>query len=184
MEFLVTNFRRPALLTQKFSFNRSGRYMPVPNSPELDSFDIAILKVVQCCNTTPLRLIGESVNLSPAAVQRRIRRMEEAGVIIRNVAIVDPERVAKPITLIVEVHAKETNTAAATALKKAFSGPEVQQCYYVTGEADFVLVMNVSTMTEYEALACRLFDENDNIKWYRTTVAMSRVKVGLEVRLD
>jgi Lrp/AsnC family leucine-responsive transcriptional regulator len=97
--------------------------------------------------------------------------------------VVDPERVAKPITVIVEVHAERTNTAAMVALKKALSGPEVQQCYYVTGEADFVLILNVATMTEYEALARRMFDDNDNIKWYRTAVVLNRVKVGLEVPL-
>ena len=150
---------------------------------ELDTFDIAILNAVQRCYTTPLRVIGEQVNLSTAAVQRRIKRMEEAGVIVGNVAVVDPERVAKPITVIVEVHAERTNTAAMVALKKALSGPEVQQCYYVTGEADFVLILNVATMTEYEALARRMFDDNDNIKWYRTAVVLNRVKVGLEVSL-
>ncbi|CAJ0722343.1 MULTISPECIES: Lrp/AsnC family transcriptional regulator [Ralstonia] len=158
--------------------------MAPPKSLELDAFDIAILNAVQRCYTTPLRVIGEQVNLSTAAVQRRIKRMEEAGVIVGNVAVVDPERVGKPITGIVEVHAERTNTAAVAALKKALSGPEVQQCYYVTGEADFVLILNVATMTEYEALARRLFDDNDNIKWYHTAVVLNRVKVGLEVPLD
>ncbi|MZQ21805.1 AsnC family transcriptional regulator, partial [Escherichia coli] len=48
---------------------------------------------------------------------------------------------------------------------------------------DFVLILNVATMTEYEALARRLFDDNDNIKWYHTAVVLNRVKVGLEVPL-
>lgn len=168
--------------TQKFLAQSPA--MASQKSLELDAFDIAILNAVQRCYTTPLRVIGEEVNLSTAAVQRRIKRMEEAGVIVGNVAVVDPERVGKPITVIVEVHAERTNTAAVAALKKALSGPEVQQCYYVTGEADFVLILNVATMTEYEALARRLFDDNDNIKWYHTAVVLNRVKVGLEVPLD
>jgi len=58
---------------------------------------------------------------------------------------------------------------------------EVQQCYYVTGEADFVLVVVVASMADYESLARRLFFGNHNVKRFRTFVAMDRVKVGLEV---
>ena len=158
--------------------------MAPPKSLELDAFDFAILNAVQRCYTTPLRVIGEQVNLSTAAVQRRIRRMEEAGDIVGNVAVVDPERVGKPITGIVEVHAERTNTAAVAALKKALSGPEVQQCYYVTGELDFVLILAVRNMDQYNALTRELFFANNNVKRFKTLVSMSRVKVGLEVPVE
>ncbi|TGR95743.1 Lrp/AsnC family transcriptional regulator, partial [Mesorhizobium sp. M2E.F.Ca.ET.209.01.1.1] len=59
--------------------------------------------------------------------------------------------------------------------------PQVQQCYYVTGEADFILVVTVATMADYETLTRRLFFANNNVKRFRTFVAMDRVKVGLEV---
>ena len=123
------------------------------------------------------------MHLSTAAVQRRIRRMEDLGVISANVAVVDPDRVGQVITLLVEVHADRAQTADLDALKASFSGPEVQQCYYVTGEGDFMLVINVSSMTEYEVLANRLFHNNPGVKWFRTVVVMGRVKVGLAVRL-
>ena len=66
-------------------------------------------------------------------------------------------------------------------MKVQLSGPEVQQCYYVTGDADFMLVITVATMAEYEALARRLFDDNKNVKWFRTIVVMDRVKAGMTV---
>jgi DNA-binding Lrp family transcriptional regulator len=56
---------------------------------------------------------------------------------------------------------------------------EIQQCYYVTGKADFVLV--VPSMADYEALTRRLFFGNNNVKRFRTFVAMDRIKVGLSV---
>jgi len=62
-----------------------------------------------------------------------------------------------------------------------FSCPEVQQCYYVTDDFDFMLVLTVSCMAEYENLAQRLFRDNRNITWFHTTVVMDRVKVGLSV---
>ncbi|ASY69280.1 Lrp/AsnC family transcriptional regulator [Sinorhizobium fredii] len=156
-------------------------------SPEiaLDSFDLAILKILQRDNATPQRTIGDAVNLSAPAVQRRIKRMEEAGVIAGNCAIVDPAKVGQPITIFVEVEVVSETAELIDAAKAEFSGtPEVQQCYYVTGEADFILVIVVATMADYEALTRRLFFGNNNVKKFRTFVAMDRVKVGLTVPLE
>ena len=159
--------------------------VPKPSSSiTLDSFDLAILNILQRDNTTPQRVIGDAVNLSAPAVQRRIRRMEEAGVIQANVAVVDPTQVGQPITIFVEVEVISETAELIDAAKREFAAVlEVQQCYYVTGEADFVLVILVPTMTAYEALTRRLFFGNNNVKRFRTFVAMDRVKVGWTVPL-
>lgn len=151
----------------------------------LDAFDLAILEIVQRDNATPQRAIGEAVNLSAPAVQRRIRRMEDAGVIRANVAVIEPEAVGKSITIFTEVEIISETAELIDAAKRDFaSAPEVQQCYYVTGETDFVLVILVASMAHYEALTKRLFFQNNNVKRFRTFVAMDRVKVGLSVPLD
>jgi len=148
----------------------------------LDSFDLAILAILQRDNGTTQRAIGEAVNLSAPAVQRRIRRMEETGVIQGNVAIIAPEKVGRAITLIVDVELESERTELIDAAKHSFAqAPEVQQCYFVTGQADFVLILTVATMADYEALARRLFHSNENVKRFRTLVTMDRVKVGLEL---
>ncbi|OAP42753.1 AsnC family transcriptional regulator [Sinorhizobium glycinis] len=150
----------------------------------LDSFDLAILTILQNDNATPQRMIGEAVNLSAPAVQRRIKRMEQAGVIQANCAIVDPAKVGQPITIFVEVEVISETAELIDAAKAEFSAtPEVQQCYYVTGEADFILVIVAATMADYEALTRRLFFGNSNVKKFRTFFAMDRVKVGLRVPL-
>nr|WP_239468556.1 Lrp/AsnC family transcriptional regulator [Microvirga arvi] len=151
-----------------------------PTSRQVDS-------TLQRDNTTPQRVIGEAVNLSAPAVQRRIRRMEEAEVIQANVAMIDPAQVGQPITIFVEVEVEVISETAELidAAKREFAAvPEVQQCYYVTGEADFVLVVVVPTMTAYETLTRRLFFGNNNVKRFRTFVSMDRVKVGLAVPLS
>lgn len=154
----------------------------VSSTAALDAFDLAILNILQKDNTTPQRTIGEAVNLSAPAVQRRIKRLEETGVIEANVAVVNPAKVGQPITIFVEVEVISETADLIDAAKKEFSTvPEVQQCYYVTGEADFILVIVVPTMTAYEALARRLFFGNNNVKKFRTFIAMDRVKVGLAV---
>lgn len=155
-----------------------------PDHVALDRFDLAILKVLQQDNKTPQRRIAEMVNLSAPAVQRRIRRMEDTGVIAANIAVVDPARVDHAITLFVEVEMESERAEMFDAAKRAFATtPEVQQCHYVTGEADFILVIVVKTMADYEALTRRLFFANNNVKRFRTFVSMDRVKVGLSVPL-
>jgi DNA-binding Lrp family transcriptional regulator len=150
----------------------------------LDLFDLAILKALQADNRVPQRLIAKAVGLSAPAVQRRIRRLEEDGVIQANVAVVDPSKVGQAITLLVAVEMESERRQALDAAKRSFaSAEEVQQCYYVTGEADFVLVITVPSMAAYEALTKRLFFANHNVKRFRTFVAMDRVKVGLTVPL-
>jgi DNA-binding Lrp family transcriptional regulator len=152
------------------------------SSADLDRFDLAILEILQRDNTTPQRVIGDAVHLSAAAVQRRIKRMQESGVIQANVAIVDPARVGRPITLVVEVEVESERIDLIDGVRASLaSAPEVQQCYYVTGEADFVLVITTETMNEYEALTRRLFFTNHNVKRFRTLVVMDRVKAGLGV---
>lgn len=146
----------------------------------LDDFDRKILAILQRDNMTPQRTIGEAVNLSAPAVQRRIKRLTEAGVIQANVAIVDPEAVGQSITIFVEIEVfSETAEQIESAKREFAKTPEIQQCYYVTGEADFILVITVPSMADYEALTRRVFFGNNNVKRFRTFVAMDRVKVGL-----
>ena len=148
----------------------------------LDDFDRKILALLQRDNLTPQRMIGEAVNLSAPAVQRRIKKMTEAGVIKANVAIVDPAALGHPITIFVEVEVISETAEQIEGAKREFAAtPEIQQCYYVTGEADFILLVVVPSMKEYESLTRRLFFGNNNVKRFRTFVAMDRIKAGLEV---
>jgi Lrp/AsnC family leucine-responsive transcriptional regulator len=150
----------------------------------LDRLDKSILEVLQRDNKIPQRKIAEMVNLSAPAVQRRIKRLEDTGVIQANIAVVDPAKIGPSITLFVQVEMESERTDLCESAKRSFAkAPEVQQCYYVTGEADFMLIVTVKTMNDYEALTRRLFFENSNVKHFRTFVAMDRVKVRMSVPL-
>jgi DNA-binding Lrp family transcriptional regulator len=151
-------------------------------SEQLDTFDLAILEILQRDNSIPLRTIGEAVHLSAAAVQRRIKRMRDSNVIVANIAVVDPARLGRAITSLVEVVVESERIDLIEGVRaNLLAAPEVQQCYYVTGEADFVVVVTVATMKEYEALTRRLFFSSQNVKRFRTLVVMDRVKIGLQV---
>lgn len=77
----------------------------------------------------------------------------------------------------------ETGELIDAAKREFASAAEVQRCYYVTEEADFVLVIMVPTMADYQALTRRLFFSNTNVKRFPTFVAVDSVKVGLSVPL-
>lgn len=154
----------------------------MPADHDLDRLDRSILKILQIDNRTPQREIAERVGLSAPAVQRRIKRMEDTKVIQRNVAIVSPAAVHQEITVIVEVEMNSELGALHDAARSAFlSAKEVQQAYYVTGDVDFILIVVLGTMEEYEMLTRRLFFGNHNVKRFRSYVAMERVKVGLDI---
>ena len=151
----------------------------------LDRFDLAILDILQADNTTPQRAIAQAVNLSAPAVQRRIQRLKDCGVIRANVAVLDPVKVGKPLTIVLEVHLDNERPDRTAPLRARIAAEDaVQQCYSVTGEADYLLVVNVASMADYEALTRRLFEGDDNIKRFRTSVALASLKTGLRVPLD
>ncbi|BBB62485.1 hypothetical protein UNDKW_4212 [Undibacterium sp. KW1] len=90
-----------------------------------------------------------------------------------------------PLTIVVEVEVENERMDLLDAMKAAFlSCPQVQQCYYVADECDFVLIFIVRDMAQYTELTRQLFFESNNVKRFKTLVAMSRVKTGLDVPMD
>lgn len=143
-------------------------------SVTLDAFDLAILDLLQQDNTMSQRDIAQAVHLSAPAVQRRIRRLRESGVIRNEVAVLDASRLGRPLTLTVEVHLHDEHPLRTAGLRsRIMAEPAIQQCYGITA----------STMAEYEALTERLFGGDDNIRRFRTSVALTCLKVGLHVPL-
>ena len=111
--------------------------------------------------------------------------MRETGVISADITVINREKVGRMITLFVEVKMDSEKIELIDQAKNSFrSAPEVQQCYYVTGETDFVLVIVTPSMYDYEQLTRRLFFSNKNIKSFRTIVTLDIVKEGLEIPLD
>ena len=95
---------------------------------------------------------------------------------------VDPVAVGYGLTVITEVEVENERLDLLDAMKRTFLAcPQVQQCYYVAGECDFVLIMTVKNMEQYTALTRTLFFDSNNVKRFKTLVSMSNLKVGLQV---
>lgn len=146
----------------------------------MDKTDCRILDALQKHNQIGMDRLGEMVGLSTSAAQRRVKRLRDSGVIAADVSVVDPAAIGRPMTFIVEVALERESASFFESFKRRMrKAPEVQQCYYVTGEGDFVLIITAADMTEYEAITSRLFLGDANVKRYRTSVVMNRVKVSL-----
>ncbi len=151
---------------------------------DLDSFDIAILAILQKDNLTPQRAIAERVNLSPAAVQRRIKRLLASGVIAANTAQLSPEAMGRPLTILIEVQlVNELDALTAGFRERVAAEDAVQQCYNVTGHIDYLLVVTATDIQEYQAIAQRLFEGDQNIQRFKTFIALGTLKRSLHLPL-
>lgn len=149
---------------------------------ELDRFDRLLLNLVQEDAGQTAAQLAERVGLSPSAVQRRLRQMRDEGVIVRDTAIVDPKKIGRPTFFIVSLQVERERPELLTQLREWLSAqPHVQQVFYVTGEADFVLVVTTPDTETYDALMSRMVSENPNVRKFTTNVALSVVKRGLTI---
>ena len=148
----------------------------------LDSFDVRLLNLLQTNNRQTAEQLGEQVGLSPSACQRRLTKLREDGVIEADISVISPESLGYNLMMIVEVTLEREHIAIVEQFKRAMRKThEVMQCYYVTGEADFVLIVTVRDMNHCDDFTKRFFFHNPQIRRFNTIVVMDRVKVGLKV---
>lgn len=150
-----------------------------------DAYDLKLLAEVQAQGNLSQSELAERVHLSTAAVSRRLKRMAADGVIQGYTAIVAPEALGYHQTIIANVEIDDERIDLIESVQRKFLAcPQVQQCYYVTGEWDFVLVCIVRDMEQYTELTRELFFDNPNVKRFKTLVTMNRIKTGVAVPVD
>lgn len=151
----------------------------------MDAFDTHLLSLLQQNNRLTAEQLSQQVGLSPAACQKRVKKLREHGAIEADIAVLSPQAVGRGLTLIVEVTLERERSEFLDAFKKTMQqAPEVMQCYYITGEADFMLIITVKDMNDYDAFTRRHFFDQANVARFRTNVVMDRVKVGLSLPLS
>lgn len=129
--------------------------------------------------------MGADVGLSASAVQRRIVRMREEGVITAEVALVDPKQAGRPLTMIVDVEVERERPELLASLKQWIAAePCIQEAWYVTGAGDYVLIVAARDVDDFEALMQRFVADNPNVRRFQTRVALSTLKRGMFVPMD
>ncbi|MDG1378018.1 MAG: Lrp/AsnC family transcriptional regulator [Yoonia sp.] len=124
---------------------------------DIDTIDRNILKILQRDANTSVDDISEAVALSRNACWRRIKQMEEAGVIKGRVALIDPVQVGCPLTVMVLIRTNAHDAAWMAKFQAALAAmPEVVGAYRMTGELDYVLKVRVADVPAYDTFYKRL----------------------------
>jgi len=147
----------------------------------LDEFDHRLLDLLQRDASATLTTLGERIGLSASAVQRRITRYRKSG-LMRQVAVLDPTLLGN-ITLATVLVALERESAKqhAALYARIRAMPEVQQCYVLAGDWDYLLILATTGVAHCREVADRLFMDDDNIKRYETRMVFDNVKLGLNL---
>jgi Lrp/AsnC family leucine-responsive transcriptional regulator len=149
---------------------------------DLDRFDRQLLNLVQQDAAQTADRLAEQVGLSPSAIQRRLKRMREQGVILRDIAIVEPRAVGRPTFFVVSLEVERERPELLAQLREWIAGrAEIQQAFYVTGETDYVLVITARDTEAFDALMSRLVKENPNVRRFTTNVVLGLLKQGLTI---
>ncbi|MFQ5548199.1 MAG: Lrp/AsnC family transcriptional regulator [Woeseia sp.] len=146
---------------------------PVP----LDSFEHKILIALQADGRLTNQDLAQQVGLSPSACWRRVRGLEEAGVITRYTAILDPEKVGIGETVFAHVsmarHTKAPTTEFAELMRRQ---PEVMECFFTTGAADIILRVATPSVAAYDNFLENVIFNAPGVSQVHSDFALRRIK--------
>ena len=151
----------------------------------MDDLDRKLLTELQQDGSLTSDQLAERVGLSPSAISRRVRRLESDGVIERRVAVVDMTKVGRSELFIVGIEVERERPELVQRLRAwLHAEPSIQQAYYVTGTADYVLLVTAPDIAGFDRIMSELMAANPNVRRFSTQVVMSTVKRGLFVPVD
>jgi Lrp/AsnC family leucine-responsive transcriptional regulator len=152
----------------------------------LDKLDRLILRTLQTDGRATYDQLADKVSLSPSAVLRRVRRLEESGVIDRYVALVKPEAVGLGLTAYLNVRLEkhtETHKRNPMDLFRASvqTWPEVVECAALTGDMDYLLRVVVADMAHYSRFIMDTLLKHPSVEDCKTSFVLDRVKATTAV---
>jgi Lrp/AsnC family leucine-responsive transcriptional regulator len=148
----------------------------------LDELDHRLLACLQQDAGQTLYQLGDAVGLSPSAVQRRMIRYRRTGLIARQIAVLDPEVLTGTVLAAVFVTMERESIRAHKVFRERMrNAPNVQQCYSLAGERDYLIIVTAGAMPECRDVVDRLFMDDPNVKRYTTHVVFDVVKMGLDI---
>ncbi|MBK8073060.1 MAG: Lrp/AsnC family transcriptional regulator [Ramlibacter sp.] len=147
----------------------------------LDKLDRGILRTLQADGRATYDQIAEGIGLSPSAVLRRVKRLEDAGVIDRYVALVKPERVGLGLTAYLNVRLEKHTESHKRNPMDLFRAavqtwPEVVECAALTGEMDYLLRVVVRDMSAYSHFVMDTLLKHPSVQDCKTSFVLDRVK--------
>jgi Lrp/AsnC family leucine-responsive transcriptional regulator len=146
-------------------------------SRSLDPIDRKILATLQRDGRMSLADLAQQVGLSPSPCLRRVRMLEEAGIISRYVAMVDQQAVGLPVSVFVSIKLESQREEALTKFGKSIERwPEVLECYLMTGPRDYLLRVVVADLAAYERFLKQKLTRLSGIASIESSFALEQVK--------
>ena len=144
---------------------------------DLDEKDLLILRMLQENAKMTVREIAARVHLSTTPVHERIKRMEEAGVILQYATLVSHSKVKKGLMVICYISLKEhSKKSGAKFIRTVNELPEVIECYNISGEFDFMLKVVAENMDAYYDFHVNKLGQLENIGHMQSTFVMGVIK--------
>ncbi len=152
------------------------------NSINLDAIDLRILQELQHDAGRSNQALAAQIHVSPATALRRVNRLTEAGLIARQVALLDPQRLKASITAILEVTLERQDAETLTAFEARVAvEAAVLQCYRVSAGPDFVLIVQTLDMSAYQSLVESLLNTANQVRNVRAFFSTKRAKFLTEI---
>lgn len=151
---------------------------------DLDKIDKKILSYLQENNQITNLELAEKIGISAPPCFRRVKRLRELGVIERDVSLIDPTKIDHYLIAFVSVALeKQREDMLSHFERNMLEALEVKQCYFISGEIDYLLVVHLRDMKHYNEFARRVFVKEANIKMFRSSFCLSRVKYDTKIHL-
>lgn len=142
----------------------------------MDEVDRDIVRLLQQDASLSARELGDAVGLTPTPCWRRVRALEDAGVITGRVALVDPAAVNLEVTALVNIRTNDHSSAWVATFQDAINRfPEIVEAFRTSGDIDYLLKVLVPSITAYDDFYKRLIDAVD-LYDVRTTFVMEELK--------
>lgn len=150
----------------------------------LDRTDRRILNILQKNNQITNQQLADKIGLSAPPCFRRVKRLREEGIIVNDVSLVDPFKIGRPLIVFVNITLeKQREDLLSHFERKVSMEPEVMQCYFVSGDTDYQLIIHVKDMNHYNEFARRVFANEPNIKKFRSSFCLNRTKYNTNIVL-
>lgn len=150
---------------------------PIMKTLNLDAIDIRLLHVLQQDASQSNQDLAAAVAVSPATCLRRVKRLTDAGLIERRVALLAPDRLGASLSAILEITLDRQGDEHLQAFEaRAVAEPAVRQCWRVSPGPDFVLVVELPDMPGYQALSQRLLTQDANVRNIKAFFSVKRAK--------
>lgn len=153
---------------------------------KLDRIDRKILEVIQRNGDISNIELAERVNLSPSPCSRRVKQLEEAGIIDKQVTLLNKEALGLPLTVFINVSLEKQFTKTLENFERSIAGySEVQECSLITGsDADYLLKVLMPDMSYYEKFLLKELNQIEGVSSIRTSFVMRQVLNRTELPLS